>query len=195
MITESTRISEVHIVFDANGGIESRSRFDVTEVRDGETIIRSTIAGVPLTHEQMTELFGVQIANISAQLDTVRSDLESTQSRVVATEGERETLMNTVEQLRAELRRLKGAPTFLAQELLQQFTIDDNKAIAQAVVDSPDLLSLYSRLQQRGSVPIPIDSETFLLGLTGLKKVLGEERARSVFEKINIDIISSSYIN
>lgn len=144
----------------------------------GET---SWVAGParPIRPEDLSALVSAQFAAAIPQA-----------AQAAAVESERDAL-------RAELRELKGVPQFVASDLIRQFTDHDMDAIDAAVTgahpDAPKWKGLHRQLQQRIE-PIPIDGETFLVGLAGLQQALGDERVKALFAAMNIDIVSRSYI-
>ena len=127
-------------------------------------------------------------ADLAAQVTALQAEKQVLEDAKTAVEAERDAL-------REQVRAAKGVPQFRARDLVKQFTEADNAAIAAALVQSPDIAALYTKLNQRGdNEPIPLDSETFQQGLAGLTQTLGEERVAELFSTLSIDIATMSYI-
>lgn len=144
---------------------------------NGETLWVSGPAR-PVESTDLYTLFGNEFAETFAQVEALKD---------VAAERDA---------LKEQLRELKGIPKFKARDLVVQFNERDTALIAEALVQSPQLLQLYTQLQKRSDNElIPLDSETFQQGLAGLTQVLGKERVEELFAALNIDIATMAYVD
>lgn len=151
---------------------------------NGETLWVSGPAR-PVESADLYSLFGNEFAVTIAQVESLKH---------VATE--RDALKEQIRSLNEQIREFKGIPKFKARDLAAQFNEQDTALIAEALVQSPQLLQLYTQLQKRpDSALIPLDSETFQQGLAGLTQVLGKERVEELFAALNIDIATMAYVD
>jgi hypothetical protein len=77
-------------------------------------------------------------------------------------------------------------PSFLARELLAQFTTDDYTAIQAAVASNPALGLLWTSLLAQGEAPIMTNSDRFRQGWAGLTAAIGGPRAKAIAAAVGI---------
>lgn len=152
----------------------------------------SQLSDVEFRHAQEIQAKDAEIRAANAARDAAIADRDTKVAEEVA---KRAPVEADRDALREQVRILKGIPRFKARELARQFNEADMAIIAPALAADPELILLYTKLQQRlDNEPIPLDSETFQMGLAGLKQLLGEDRVREIFTAVNIDIDTEQYI-
>lgn len=151
------------------------------------------------TDEQGTVIdqkhIGTKTTFTAAELSDVLPNADLT-THVAMLTAERDVLAAQVEPLKEQIRTLKGVPRFQAADLLKQITDAEKEHITQFVANNDQLRPLWAAFLGRiVGAPIPLDSQTFLAALHGLRQALGEQRVSEMFTALNINLDEGSYID
>lgn len=110
--------------------------------------------------------------------------------------AERDGAKAVIEPLKEQIRALKGVPRFQAVDLLKQITDAEKEHITSFVANDDRLRPLWATFLGRVvGAPIPLDSQTFLAALHGLRQALGDARVAEMFAALNIDLAAGAYID
>ena len=77
-------------------------------------------------------------------------------------------------------------PSFIARDLMAQFTPDDYAAIQTAIASNAALGLLWASLLAQGDTPIMASSDRFRQGWSGLTKAIGGRRAKDIAAAVGI---------